>query len=107
AAIADADEWDDRAHDQGLFNSHLSTPEISLQGVAANTAFLRFHSSWRPEAQDDGAPSFPEGNINNQTAIVSVSYDGGAPVQVMKWDSISGSPTFHADNPNEVVLLPL
>ena len=107
AAIADPDEWDDRDHEQGLFNSSMTTPAISLQGIAANTAFIRFYSSWRPEAQDDGPPKFPEGSINNQTAVVLVTYDNGAPTQILKWDSISGSPTFHTDMPNETVLLSL
>jgi len=113
AAIADPDEWDDSAHEPGLFNTTMSTPDISLAGVGANTAFLRFSSSWRDEALDDGAPNFPVTDtdppqpINNQTAIITVSYDGGAEVQVLKWDSIAGSPTFHDDFPNESVLVPL
>lgn len=110
-AIADPDEWDDRSHDVGLFNSIMTTPEISLTGVAANTAFLRFQSSWRPEGKDDGGPNFPvdenEQPINNQTAVISISFDGGTPVQVLKWDSISGSPTFHTDMPNETVTVPI
>ena len=106
-AIADPDEWDDMAHAQGLFNSDLITLPISITGVAADTAFLRFHSSWRPECCDDGPPSFPEGNINNQTAIITVSYDGSEPIEVMKWDSRSGSPTYHDHNPNESVLIQL
>jgi hypothetical protein len=103
AAVADPDEWDDAGHDVGFFNSDLRTPEISLTGVAANTAFLRFSSSWRPEGKDDGPPKFPEGNINNQTAVITVSYDGGAPIEVLKWDSVEGSSTFHPDAPNETV----
>jgi hypothetical protein len=118
AAIADPDEWDDGPNSPepfgnppALFNSLLTTPTISLAGVAANTAFLRFDSSWRDEAQDDGLPKFPvdeNGNpTNNQTAIITVSYDGGPEIQVMKWDSVSTSPTFHDDNPNESVLVQL
>lgn len=118
AAIADPDEWDDGANSPepfgnppGLFNSLLITPNISLTGVAPGSAFLRFDSSWRPEAQDDGLPKFPVDDLgnptNNQTALITVSYDGGPAVQVLKWDSVSGSPTFHADNPNESVLVPL
>lgn len=110
-AIADPDEWDDAFHDQGLFNSILITPEISLEGVGANTVFLSFVSSWRPEALDDSGANFttgPNGEaINNQTALVHASFDGGAPVQLMKWDSVSTSPTYHDHNPNEAVLLPL
>lgn len=123
AAIADPDEWDDGPNDPsslgqppgtynspGLFNSLLTTPTISLAGVAPGRAFLRFDSSWRPEADDDSNAKFlqgPTGPTNNQTAIVTVSYDGGPEIQVMKWDSRSGSPTFHADNPNESVLVEL
>ncbi|HYE31124.1 MAG TPA: LamG-like jellyroll fold domain-containing protein, partial [Methylomirabilota bacterium] len=98
-------------HDPGLFNSVMITPPISLQGVAANTAFLKFVSSWRPEGRDDGAPNWPvDANgvpLNNQTAVVTASFDGAPPVQLMKWDSIEGSPTFHTDMPNEAILLPL
>jgi len=120
AAIADPDEWDDQTHFKSLFNSFLKTPEISLAGLAANSAFLQFASSWRPEALDDVSPqdsttgfpgdyTNPEAPvaINNQTAIVTASFDGGAPVQLMKWDSIAGSPTFKPDAPNEQILLPL
>jgi hypothetical protein len=118
AAIADPDEWDDGPNSPepygnppGLFNSLLTTPSISLAGIPANTAFLRFDSSWRPEAQDDGLPKFPvdeSGNpTNNQTAIITVQYDNGPEIQVMKWDSVTGSPTFHPDAPNESVLVQL
>lgn len=114
-AIADPDEWDDQDHAVSLFNSVLKTPEISLVGIGANTAFLQFDSSWRPEGFDDTAPRFPatenpDGTrtaINNQTALVFVSYDGGAPIQVLKYDSQNGSPTFKPDAQNEQVLLSL
>jgi hypothetical protein len=117
-AIADPDEWDDAYSDPtvygggpGLFNSLLTTPEISLAGIAANTLSLRFDSSWRPEAEDDGAPKFPVNAAgsptNNQTAVITVSYDGGAPVQILKFDSKSGSPTYHPDSQNESVSIPL
>ncbi|MBM3836012.1 MAG: hypothetical protein FJ403_22660, partial [Verrucomicrobia bacterium] len=115
-AIADNDEWDDMTHLKGFFNSFLKTPPISLAGIAPNTAFLSFASSWRPEAQDDssaddsttGFPAGPNGEkINNQTALVTVSFNGGAETQILKWDSISGSPTFHPDRQSEAVLLQL
>ena len=119
-AIADPDEWDDSGHLKSLFNSFLKTPEISLEGVTANSAFLKFASSWLPEAFDDVDPEDsttgfpgdytggPEGvAINNQTAIITASYDGGAPVEVLKWDSKEGSPTFHGNFPNESVLIQL
>lgn len=111
AAIADPDEWDDFGNPDGVrgyFHSFLSTPAISLQGVAPNTAFLKFDSSWRPEGFDDSSP--PDGTgpqTNNQTGTIKVSYNGGAAVQLLKWDSQSGSATFHGDNVNETVSLPL
>jgi len=111
-AIADPDEWDDLAHAVSLFNSFLKTPPVSLEGIAPGAAFLKFDSSWRPEGVDDAnASKFPTGPngeaINNQTAIITVSYDGKAPVQILKWDSIAGSPTFHPDMQNESVLISL
>ena len=72
-AIADPDEWDDSGHpqfdDQGnavYFSSLMTTKEISLAGVAPNSVFIKYDSSWRPEGFDDW------GNTNNQTAIVTV-----------------------------------
>jgi hypothetical protein len=44
---------------------------------------------------------------NNQTAVITVSYDGGAPSQILKWDSLATSPTFHPDSQNETVIIPL
>jgi len=111
-AIADPDEWDDTGHAISLFNSYLKTPPIPLTGISANSAFLTFYSSWRPEGVDDtDANKFPVGPngeaINNQTAIISVSYNGAAAVQVLKWDSVSTSSTYHPDSQNESVLLQL
>jgi hypothetical protein len=114
-AIADPDEWDDQSHLQSLFNSFLKSPPISVQGVPSNSVFLSFVSSWRPEGFDDPGASFPTGPegeaINNQTAVVTASYDGGAPIQVLKWDSDNRNgvqgPFFHPDSENEAVLLQL
>jgi hypothetical protein len=110
AAVADPDEWDDLDHAVSLFNSVMTTPAISLDGLSPNTVTLAFVSSWRPEGVDDNnAAKFPVdengGAINNQTALITASFDGGAPVQILKWDSVSGSPTFHTDLPNESVLV--
>lgn len=104
-AISDPDEWDDVGGPVSfgqLFNSVLVSKSFPLTNVNAGTTFLRFDSSWRPEAQDDGP--FP---TNNQTAIITVSYNGGAEIQVLKWDSISTSPTFKADAENETVQVAL
>lgn len=110
--IADPDEWDDNEggggdHAVGYFTSFVKTPAISLVGVPANSVFIKFDSSWRPEAEDDcGGTEWPAcPATNNQTATIKVSYNGGAYVQVLKWDSIGTSPTFHPDSENETVTL--
>ncbi|QDT73030.1 LamG-like jellyroll fold domain-containing protein [Lacipirellula limnantheis] len=93
-AIADPDEWDDIAHDAGTFNSFLRTPAISLAGAGVGAARLRFDSSWLPEGV--------------QTATVTASYNGGAAVEVLRWESNDGNPAFFkAANTNETVTVPL
>ena len=96
-AVADPDEWDDADHADseanGWYDTFLTTPEISLAGVPANAAILKFDSSWRPEFDSN----------YHQTADVTVSYDGGAPVQVMLWESDSNSPNFKDTAVNETV----
>jgi hypothetical protein len=100
-AIADPDEWDDLDHPDsaasGWYNTFLSTSAISLAGAVPNTAVLTFDSSWRPEFDDD----------YHQTANITVSYDGGAAVEVLRWESDGGSANFHADMRNENVSVPL
>lgn len=93
-AIADPDEWDDLAREDGSFNSYLKTPEISLEGVEANTAMLSFDSSWRPYA--------------NQTAIITASYDNGSPQDVLFWISTpEDAPEYHDHMTNEKVTVPM
>ena len=108
AATADPDEWDDYSspvNTRGYFNSFLVTKSIDLPDLPANAAFLRFDSSWRDEWNDDAGP---DGQVsNNQTATITMSVDGAAPVEIMRWDSNPASPTFHNDEPNETVALPL
>ncbi|PYK99326.1 MAG: hypothetical protein DME19_09025, partial [Verrucomicrobia bacterium] len=107
-AIADDDEWDDfggPVRNRGYFNSFLSTPSISLAGVAPNTLTLRFDSSWRPEGFDDAGPDGLA--TNNQTATIDISYNGGAPINVLHWDSNPSGPFFHPDAENETVFLQL
>ncbi len=91
AAITDPDEWDDLGHDAGTFDSFLVSPSISLSGVDANSVKIAFCSSWRPE--------------DDQKVTVTVSYDGGAPVEIMRWTSGSGDPTFKTDATSELVVL--
>lgn len=112
-AAADPDEWDDATHFPGLFNSFLSTPEINVAGKAANSLVLAFDSSWRPECCDDGAPNFPVDEngspTNNQTAVITAQWDGGTPVEIVRWDSILDGPYWKPDNDfiNEAALATL
>lgn len=111
AAIADPDEWDDAPHFIGFFNSYLHTPEITVTGKAANTLFMSFDSSWRPEGFDDGPPNWPGGpegeRINNQTAVITAQWDNGAEVEVFRWDSNSAGEFYKENAPNDAVLVPL
>ncbi len=102
-AVADPDEWDDLGNPKslGLFNTIMSTPTIDISTAAAGKLELSFDSSWRPECCDDGD------NTNNQTAVITVSYDGGPEVEVMRWQSDEGSEFYHDHNPNEAVKLAL
>ncbi|GAA1827911.1 alkaline phosphatase family protein [Agromyces salentinus] len=65
-AVADSDEWDDKAHAAGQFDSTLVSPEYPLTGAA--TATLVYATNY-----------FIDGP---QTAEVSVSFDGAAAVPV-------------------------
>ena len=100
-AVADPDEWDDIGSpaSQGKYNSWLSTPVVSLEGVEANSVEVAFDSSWRDEAFDDGD------GTNNQTATVTVQFDNDDPVEILRWESDSGSPDFKDDSENESVSL--
>lgn len=62
-AVADSDEWDDKSHAAGQFDSTLVSPAYPLTGAA--TATLAYATNY-----------FIDGP---QSAQVSVSFDGGAP----------------------------
>ncbi|MFJ4685538.1 alkaline phosphatase family protein [Streptomyces sp. NPDC088789] len=62
-AVADSDEWDDKAHGAGPFDSTLTSPAFPVQGGA--TAHVSFVSHYRTDGPQSGD--------------VLVSYDGGAP----------------------------
>lgn len=62
-AVADSDEWDDKAHSTGAFDSMLVSPAYSLTG--APTATLAYATNY-----------FIDGP---QSAEVLVSFDGGEP----------------------------
>lgn len=83
-AVADPDEWDDKAHAGGEYNTFLSTPAIPMAQVTKpNSVILYFSSSWRPE--------------DNQKANLTVSFDGGDPVEILRFES-GGGKFFKDDN---------
>ena len=71
-AVADSDGYDDLISGTQRLEATLSSPPINITGQPAGGIVLRFDSSWRAEPQ---------------TGIVAVSYDGGAPVTVLTYDS--------------------
>lgn len=68
-AVADSDEWDDRTHDAGAFDSTLVSPEFPLSG--SGKATLTYASNYRVDGP--------------QTGDVLVSYDGGEPRPVKEY----------------------
>ena len=68
-AVADSDEWDDRTHASGQFDSTLITPAYPLNGSTSATL------SYATDYVIDGP----------QSAVVSVSFDGAAPVPVKSY----------------------
>jgi hypothetical protein len=95
-AVADPDEWDDAAGSQGLFNSYLRTPPISLVGVDPGTVLVEFDSSWRFECDD-----------TCQEAALTVRYDAGPETDVFLWQSDPESPFFKPDATDEHLQIPL
>ncbi|MEM7386906.1 MAG: PA14 domain-containing protein [Verrucomicrobiota bacterium] len=98
-AIADPDEWDDIGGPgaQGRFETYLSTPPISLAETSPNTAVLSFDSSWRPEFDDN----------YHQSGKLTVSYDGGDPIDLFVWLSDPSAPEFKPEAIDEKVIIPL
>ncbi|RKU26911.1 hypothetical protein C6497_12765 [Candidatus Poribacteria bacterium] len=82
-AVADPDEWDDwegNGDPDALsdWNGHMITPSIKIKGAAAKSLVLSLDSSWRP--------------YDNQTAEITVSFDGGKEEQILLFAS-SGEQT--------------
>ncbi|MFG3527034.1 alkaline phosphatase family protein [Streptomyces sp. NPDC047917] len=74
-AVADSDEWDDKAHGAGQFDSTLVSPAYQLNGAAKATV------SYATNYRVDGP----------QTGDVYVSYDGGAPQPVKSYRADSNT----------------
>ncbi len=93
--VADPDEYDDGDTDvdPNQFNAYIKTPAIDLSGVAAGSATVTFDSSWRPE--------------DSQKAVLTVSYDGGAPVELLRFTSDPTDPDFKDDAVNETLSIDL
>ncbi len=123
-AVADPDEWNDLgdpANNVGFYKTLLKTPVIDLLPADKLPIKLQFDSSWRGGCCDDGELFDPNGN--NQTAVLTMYTDIGAPIELFRWESapfrhpITGRPSTdpsHTPNPfykedalNEEVLLDL
>ena len=99
-AIADPDEWDDAGHpavpDTGTYTVWLSTAPIDLSTSKPGTVELKFDSSWRPEYDSN----------YHQTGNIRVSFDGGEPIEILRWESEASSPNYKDDNStNETITL--
>ena len=92
--VADPDEYDDVTDiDPNLFNAFMKTPAIDLSNVVAGSATLTFDSSWRPE--------------DNQKAVLTVSFDGGAPIELLRFTSDPSDPDYKPNATNESITLAL
>ncbi|GAB3536891.1 hypothetical protein GCM10027403_19210 [Arthrobacter tecti] len=70
-AVADSDEWDDKTHNSGQFNSTLVSPAYTVRG--GTPAVLSFATNYRIDGP--------------QTGDVYVSYNGGARTLVKSYRS--------------------
>ncbi len=101
-AVADPDEWDDAERlpipiSADPYDTWLTTPAIDISGIEAGTLELKFDSSWRPEFDDN----------YHQTANITASFDGGDPVEVLRWESDEASDYYHPYATNETVIVAL
>ncbi len=83
--VADGDEWDDSGPGARM-ETVLTTPAISLASAQPNSIVVQFDSSW---------------NAEPQTGAVTVSFDGGEPEEILRYDDTT--PT----RINETVFLPV
>lgn len=90
-AVADPDQWEDLGNpeDTALFDASVLTPVVDITGIPAGELGIFFDSSWRRS----GA----------QKAILTVSYDNGPSVELLRWESASGSPFLKANATNESI----
>lgn len=69
-AVADSDEWDDKTHEEGQFDSTLISPNFKVKG--GQNAILSFASNYRIDGPQSGE--------------VFVSFDGGQPQLVKSYE---------------------
>ncbi|WP_425396015.1 hypothetical protein [Aeoliella sp.] len=92
-AVADPDEWDDFGNpdqgsqddllpENGVFDSTLVTPSVSIAGVT-DPVRLNFSSSWFDE--------------DVQTATLTATYNTGAQEELDVWTSVATDPNFKDD----------
>ena len=86
-AVADSDEYDDKA--DAKFNASLATPAIDISSAAVGALVVTYDSSWRQEPQ---------------TGKVTVSFDGGAAITLLRLTpdtqtAYSETITLDLDNP--------
>lgn len=84
-AVADSDEFDDTLADSP-FDATLTTPSINIAGAVAGSLMLVFDSSW---------------NMEPQLGTVTVAYDGGDAIEVLRYDENTARLT------NQTVSIPL
>lgn len=111
--VADGDEFDDLGNRNGqYYNMGVTTSNINVAGKASIN--FEFDSSWRDEGNDEAHsnPALGGLNVNNQTAVVWASFDGGAPVKVTQFHSdgtgaLGDTTGFKDDATNEHLSFPI
>jgi hypothetical protein len=91
-AVADSDEFDDLP-DAGGLDTTMTTPSINIAVRTGNVLVLSFDSSWRNEV--------------GQIANVVAEFSNGTVTDVIRWDSVPGSPNNKPDATNERVAVPV
>lgn len=114
-AIADGDEWDDLRKNaagadiprQGFMDTAMTTGNINVVAHRGQVLNFKFDSSWDAEAFDDSHVNAAFNNLNNQSAVVVASFDGGAPVVLDIWDSDPMGGFFKGTAYNETITRPV
>ena len=83
-AVADPDEWDDQGHadseSNGWYQTSLTTPEVSLDGVG-DSVNVAYDSSWRPEDDSNFKQS------GRMVATFTMGDGSEEEVEVFRWVS--------------------